>query len=199
MMSRMIDLGRHPVVWSLPAVDADDLLGACEVLWQEGHRTWALPVSRLAELEALRSLFGRRARLGVEGAGTGEEAAAAVTAGAGFVACSYPLAEVVAGADGRPVVLGGLTPSELRAAHLAGADAVQVTPCEAFGSLYARALPALVAPVPLLATGRLERYQAELWLSSGAIGVWPVDLLGAELVVDTGLGPLRELCQRWQL
>jgi hypothetical protein len=29
--------------------------------------------------------------------------------------------------------------------------------------------------------------------------VWPVDLLTADLVVDTGLGPLRELCQRWQL
>jgi 2-dehydro-3-deoxyphosphogluconate aldolase/(4S)-4-hydroxy-2-oxoglutarate aldolase len=190
----MIDLGRHAVVWSLPAVDADDLVAACEVLWQEGHRTWTLPVSRLAELAALRSLFGRRARLGIERAGTGDDAAAAASAGAAFVAASYALPEVVAGAGGLPVVLGGLTPTELRAAHLAGADAVQVTPCEAFGSLYTRALPGLVAPVPLL-----ERYQAEQWLAAGAIGVWPVDLLTADLVVDTGLGPLRELCQRWQL
>ncbi|MGB2977975.1 MAG: hypothetical protein WBB78_05575, partial [Propionicimonas sp.] len=60
-----LELGLHRVVLSLPAVDPDDLIAACEVLWQEGHRVWSLPADRLDEVAGLRSVFGRRARIGV--------------------------------------------------------------------------------------------------------------------------------------
>lgn len=193
------DLGDHRVVLALPAVDLDDLVAACEVAWQEGHRVWSLPVDQLDDLAGLRSVFGRRARLGVHNVTTPQEASAAREAGADLIASIYADPELVVAAGGVPVVLGGLTPRELRAAHLAGASAVQVVPCDAFGTAYARTLPELVADLPLLATGRLEHYQAENWLSAGAIGVWPTNLVSRELVVDADLGGWRAVCQRWRL
>lgn len=193
------DLGDHRVVVSLPAVDLDDLVAACEVAWQEGHRTWSVGFDELDTLAGLRAVFGRRARIGVHGVTTADQAAAAAQAGADLLASIYCLPEVVAAAGEVPVVLGGLTPHELRAAHRAGASAVQVVPCDAFGTAYARTLPELVSEIPLLATGRLEHYQAETWLSAGALGVWPTNLVGRELVVDTDLGGLRAVCQRWRL
>jgi 2-dehydro-3-deoxyphosphogluconate aldolase/(4S)-4-hydroxy-2-oxoglutarate aldolase len=193
------ELGEHQVVLSLPGADDDDLIAACEVLWQEGHRVWSVPPERLDDLAVLRTVFGRRARFGVHDLTDAGQTAAAVAAGAGLLASIYCLPEIVAAADGIPVVLGGLTPQELRAAHQAGASAVQVVPCEAFGTVYARGLPELVSEIPLLATGRLEHYQAELWLSSGALGVWPTHLITSQLVADEDLGELRTLCQRWRL
>lgn len=193
------DLGDHRVVLSLPSADADDLVAACEVAWQEGHRVWSVPVDLVEELAGLRVVFGRRARIGVHGITAADQAAAAREAGADLVASIYCLPEAVAAAGPVPVVLGGLTPQELRTAHQAGAAAVQVVPCEAFGTAYARSLPELVAEIPLLATGRLEHYQAETWLASGAIGVWPMNLVSRELIVDTDLDGLRAVCQRWRL
>lgn len=193
------ELGEHQVVFSLPGADGDDLIAACEVLWQEGHRVWSVPPERLDDLAVLRTVFGRRARIGVHNLTRTRQAKAAVDAGAAFLASIYCLPEIVTAAAGLPVVLGGLTPQELRSAHQAGASAVQVVPCEAFGTAYARGLPELVFEIPLLATGRLEHYQAEQWLSSGALGVWPVHLITAELVADDDLSQLRTLAQRWRL
>ncbi|MDQ7991710.1 MAG: bifunctional 4-hydroxy-2-oxoglutarate aldolase/2-dehydro-3-deoxy-phosphogluconate aldolase [Propionicimonas sp.] len=193
------DLGDHRVVVSLPAADVDDLIAACEVLWQEGHRVWSVGLDLVDELPRLRQVFGRRAAVGVHGLTDEAEARAAVDAGASLLASPYCLPEVVRAAGKVPVVLGGLTPQELRNAYQAGASAVQVVPCDAFGTAYARGLPELVAEIPLLATGRLEHYQAELWLSSGALGVWPTGLVGSDLVIDADLGELRAVCQRWRL
>ena len=194
-----LELGLHRVVLSLPAVDPDDLIAACEVLWQEGHRVWSLPADRRDEVAGLRSVFGRRARIGVHNILAPEAAAEAVEAGAAMLACPVADAEVAAAAGGVPVILGGLTPSELQAGYRAGASAVQVIPCEAFGSAYARTLPELLAPVPVLAAGRLEHYQADLWLASGALGVWPSDLVTIDLIVDADLDGLRAVAQAWRL
>ena len=46
------DLGDHRVVLALPAVDLDDLVAACEVAWQEGHRVWSLPPDAFARFVA---------------------------------------------------------------------------------------------------------------------------------------------------
>jgi len=58
---------------------------------------------------------------------------------------------------------------------------------------------ALMLPAPLIATGRLERYQAELWLEAGAAGVCPRELVGHELVSGDSLAGLRAKLQQWRL
>lgn len=189
----------HEVIVSLPDVDLDDLVPACEVLCQEGFRLWSLPVARLDDLAGLLRLFGRRAKAGVHDLTTADQVVAAAAAGAAFAASAYLLPDLVAAAPELPVILGGLTPSELHAGMAAGAAGVQLVPTEAFGTAYARTLPELMKPAPLIATGRLERYQAELWLESGAVAVWPTSLVTATLASGESLDGLRVQLQQWRL
>lgn len=186
-----------PVVVSLPDA-GDDLAPACEVLVQEGLRTWSVPVERAAEVAGLRAAFGRRARIGVHGLTDVGQAEAARAADPAFVATSLLLADLPGAVDGVPVILGGLTPDELWRGYRAGAAAVQVIPAEAFGSGYARVLPGMLPGVPVLATGRMERYQADLWWEAGAVAVWPDPLVTVDLVVGADLDELRRRCQHWR-
>lgn len=189
----------HEVIVSLPDIELDDLVPACEVLCQEGFRLWSVPVARLDDLPGLLRLFGRRAKVGVHDVTGAEQVAAAAAAGAAFAASAYLLPELVAVAPGMPVILGGLTPSELYAGIAAGAAGVQLVPTEAFGTAYARTLPQLMKPAPLIATGRLERYQADLWLEAGAVAVWPTSLVTATLASGESLDALRVQLQQWRL
>lgn len=199
MAPTLPDLGRWRVIVSLPAADPDDLVAAGEVLLQEGFRAWSLPFGRSATLPRLKGLFGRRATIGIHAVTTAAQVEPAVSAGASFLASALLVDAVVTAAGGVPVVLGGLTPNELHAGMGAGAAAVQVIPCDAFGSGYARVLPSMMAGTPVIASGRMEHYQAELWLDSGAIAVWPRGLVTRELVTDADLDGLRRRCQQWRL
>ena len=192
------NLDPHRVIVSLPDVELDEVVAICEVLCQEGFKAWAVTADRLPDLPALMRVYGRRARCGVSAVTTTSEIAEAETAGAAFAASDYLLPELVSPASELSVILGGLTPSELHAGALAGAAAVQIVPTEAFGTSYARTLPGML-PGPLVAAGRLERYQAELWLDSGAIAVWPRDLIGTELITGDSLDGLRVKLQHWRL
>ncbi len=189
----------HEVIVSLPDIELEDLVPACEVLCQENFRLWSVPVTRTDDLEALLRVFGRRAKVGVHDVTEADQVVAAAAAGAVFAASTYVLPELVAAVPELPVILGGLTPSELNAGMAAGAAGVQLVPTEAFGTAYARTLPDLVKPAPLIATGRLERYQAELWLEAGAVAVWPSALVTATLASQDSLDGLRVTLQQWRL
>jgi 2-dehydro-3-deoxyphosphogluconate aldolase/(4S)-4-hydroxy-2-oxoglutarate aldolase len=193
------DLGPHEVIVSLPDIELDDLVPACEVLCQEGFKVWSLPIARLADLPGLLRIFGRRAKVGVHDVTESGQVVAAEAAGAVFAASTYLLPDLVPAAARLPVILGGFTPSELRAGLIAGAAAVQLVPTEAFGTAYARTLPEMIPPGTLIATGKLERYQAELWLEGGAIGVWPTGLVTASQISGENLDGLRVILQRWHL
>lgn len=198
MAAALPDPGVHQVIVSLPSIALDDLVPACEVIRQEGFKLWSLTTDQLDDLPGLLAVFGRRARIGVHGVTEVTQVAAAAEAGAAFVASPFLLPALVAVAPELPVILGGLTPTELKRGFEAGAAAVQLIPTEAFGSAYSRTLPGLLDPVPVIATGRLERYQADLWLESGATAVWPRDLVGLDLVSGDGLDGLRARLQQWR-
>ncbi len=199
MASELPDLGVHSVIVGLPELDADNLLPACEVLCQEGFKVWSVAAGQLDELPALLKVFRRRARIGVHDVTEPGQVVAARDAGAAFAASGFLLPELVAAAPEFPVILGGMTPSELRAGIVAGAVAVQLIPTEAFGTSYARILPDLLSPSPLIASGRIERYQAELWLESGGAGVWPRQLVDPDAVLGDTLDDLRVTLQQWRL
>lgn len=190
--------GRRQVILTLPSAGIDDLLPAGEVLAQEGFWTWALAPDALADLPALLHSFGRRVLIGVGGVERPGQVVEAAVAGAGFVASDFLLPELVGASPQLPVVLGGLTPSELRAGLVGGAAAVQVTPAGAYGD-EAVALPAMLGFPPLIASGELTPDQARGWLDSGAVAVWPRNLIGTELVTGASLGALRTLVRDWRL
>ncbi|MCB0912323.1 MAG: hypothetical protein KDB60_11985 [Propionibacteriaceae bacterium] len=199
MVPELPDPGVHSVIVGLPDLDADELVPACEVLCQEGFTLWTVSASRLDQLPGVLSLFRRRARVGVHGVGEPAQVVASAAAGAAFAMADFLLPDLVGAVPGFPVVLGGLTPSELRAGAVAGAAAVQLVPSEAFGTGYARVLPRILDPWPVIASGKLERYQAELWLESGGVAVCPRGLVGADAVLGDSLDDLRVALQAWRL
>ncbi|HHW31487.1 MAG TPA: bifunctional 4-hydroxy-2-oxoglutarate aldolase/2-dehydro-3-deoxy-phosphogluconate aldolase [Clostridiaceae bacterium] len=66
---------------------------------------------------------------------------------------------------------GALTPSEVLAAHNAGADFVKIFPASNFGSSYIKAIKAPISHVRLLAVGGINEKNIKEYLGSGAAGV----------------------------
>ncbi|MFT3859836.1 hypothetical protein [Micropruina sp.] len=183
------------VIVELPVAQLDDLVAAGEVLIQERLDCWTVPYSRRDELPGLRAMFGRRVRLGVADLRTADQVQDALAVEPDLVLSPFARADLVAAASTTPLVLGGLTPSELAAALRFGTAAVQVVPCDALGSLYARTVTGMFAGEPLIATGRLERFQCELWLDAGAAAVSPSGAVTTADVEDPDLADLRRRAQ----
>ncbi len=187
------------MIVELPVGDPDDQLAAGEVLVQEGLATWVVPFERRAELVRLRELFGRRVRLGVSDLRTPGQVAQAASAGVTDLLLSpFASAALVDAAGDAPLVLGGLTPAEVATALELRPAAVQVVPCDALGSLYARTLTAMFPGEPLIATGKLERFQCEMWLDAGALAVCPLGAIGADDIAEPDLSELRHRCQGYR-
>lgn len=186
------------VMVELPVGDPDDLIAAGEVLVQEGLVAWTLPFDRRAELARLREVFGRRVRLGLADLRSPEQVATASGAGADLLLTPFAEPALVEAAGATPVVLGGLTPSEVARALSLGPAAVQVIPCDALGSLYARTLLGMFPEQPLIAAGKLERFQCEMWLEAGALAVCPAGAIGSDDIAEPDLAELRHRCQGYR-
>lgn len=164
-------IGDARVVVAFPADGMTDWVPCAEVLLLEGFTTWVIPYPQLAMLAEVKALYGRRARIGVGGLTDADAVREAVDAGAVFLLAVVASSEIREAAGEVPLIPGALTPSEVAAARASGFDAVQVVPADVMGASYSRGLPALVRGIDLMATGRLERYQAEMWLKAGARAV----------------------------
>lgn len=184
-------LGGHRIFVQLADL-GPDALAVAEVLVQEGLTAWTLPASDVGAIRDAASIFGRRARVGAHGATTPEQVASAFDAGARFVTSPVCFGDLVAAAQGRPLLPGALTPSEVVWATHAGASAVQVVPADSMGTSYSRSLLALVSGVQIVATGGLERFQAEMWLEAGAVAV---GLTGLTTTGDVDLDDVRRRAQ----
>lgn len=178
------------LVVGFPVSGVEDWMVAAEVMLLEGIRAWTFPVSLLDLVPEALAMYGYRARIGVSGLVTPEAVRQAVTAGAHFLTSPVQGVELASAAGSVPFVPGALTPGEVNSAVSAGFGAVQVVPAHVLGSGYARSLPGLVPPVDLMVTGRIERYQADLWWRAGirvvcTEGVILVDEADAGRAVNT--------------
>ncbi len=66
---------------------------------------------------------------------------------------------------------GALTPTEIMAAHKAGADAVKVFPAGSLGPEYIKAIRAPLSHIPLLAVGGIDADNCGAFLKAGCVGV----------------------------
>lgn len=66
---------------------------------------------------------------------------------------------------------GAMTPSEILAAHDAGADFVKLFPASDLGVSYMKAIRAPISHVKLLATGGIGEKNAKEFLDAGAVGL----------------------------
>ncbi|MFV0373022.1 bifunctional 4-hydroxy-2-oxoglutarate aldolase/2-dehydro-3-deoxy-phosphogluconate aldolase [Microbacterium sp.] len=93
----------------------------------------------------------------------------AAAAGAQFLVTPCLVPEVVG--LGLPVLMGALTPTEVFAAHRAGAVAVKVFPAHTVGAAYFRHLAGPFPEIPLVASGGVDHTNAGDFLRAGALAV----------------------------
>ncbi len=180
----------------VPQAATGSLVGAIEVMVQEGIRVFSLPAGRADDLARLAATFGPRATFIAHDVEL-DQLDEVLAGPAPVVMPRWVDAGIVARIHdaGRAVVGLALTPTEIRATASTGVDAVVVAPAEVMGASYPEFLADLTPGVVLGARGGLGAYSARRWVENGAAFV----MLDAALVGDafTGgpLGSLRERCQ----
>ncbi|NYI08415.1 bifunctional 4-hydroxy-2-oxoglutarate aldolase/2-dehydro-3-deoxy-phosphogluconate aldolase [Allostreptomyces psammosilenae] len=118
---------------------------------------------------------------------TGEQAAAAVDAGARFLVTPGIRPEVaeVAAEHHVPLVMGAFTPSEVIAARELGAAAVKIFPAHLLGPRYLKDLRGPLPGVPLVPSGGVNAGNAADFLAHGALAVSAgTDVVPPDAVAD---------------
>ena len=176
---------------------ADRVLPVCETLVENGVRCLEVTTNTPGWAEAVAALAARDDLLvGVGTVLTAEHVDEAKAAGAQFLVSPDTNVEVgraglVAGMGWYP---GALTPTEIVAAHRAGATAVKVFPASAVGGpAYLKNVLAPLPHIPLIPTGGVDLDMIPDYLSAGAVALG----IGSPLIGDALRGgSLDELAAR---
>ncbi len=122
-------------------------------------------VARLAREEG--------AIIGVGSVTSRDQVAAAARAGARFSVSPHLDPDLVAEARslGLLASAGGVTPTEMMAAHRAGAEVVKIFPGSAFGPGYLKAIREPLPFLRLMPTGGVDEKNLAAWLDAGAYAV----------------------------
>jgi 2-dehydro-3-deoxyphosphogluconate aldolase/(4S)-4-hydroxy-2-oxoglutarate aldolase len=181
---RILDVGIVPVV---RAASAQLAIAAARAVCDGGIPIVEVTMTVPGAVEVIAELaqsMGARVLLGagtVLDAGT---AARCLAAGAQFLVSPVFDADTVALAnqEGKVVMPGALTPTEVLAAWRAGSDFVKVFPCgNVGGPAYIKALKAVFPQIPMVPTGGVNLTTAEAFLQAGASALG----VGRELVSGT--------------
>jgi 2-dehydro-3-deoxyphosphogluconate aldolase/(4S)-4-hydroxy-2-oxoglutarate aldolase len=124
-------------------------------------------------IEAITKRFGDEVCVGVGTVLDVETVQGAVAAGARYVVSPVFRPAVIEESHrlGVPAMPGAFTPTEMLAAHEAGADIVKIFPADTFGPGY---IKAVLAPMPflrLMPTGGVTPENVGSWLAAGAVAV----------------------------
>lgn len=163
--------------------DARNTLEAINAVHAGGVTAIELTMTTPGALEVIAELVRRHEGEMLVGAGSvldPEVARRAIDAGAAFVVSPVFRADVMAEAHRHdvPMLPGGFTPTEILAAHEAGADVVKVFPADTLGPAF---LKGVLGPMPflrLMPTGGVTPDNVATWLRAGAAAVG----LGSALV-----------------
>lgn len=139
----------------------------------------------------------RRSDAAVVGAGSVLDAASgrrAIDAGAQFIVCPANVADVARLSSEVPVVLAGLTPSEVLEAHRLTKAPVKIFPASLGGPGYIKALAAPMPHIPLMPSGGVDRSNVADYLRAGAVAVNVGGPLCPPAAVEAG--DARELTRR---
>ena len=140
----------------------------------------------IAVMIAIAQQFGAKVALGAGTITTPAMASKAVDAGCSFLVTPAMLPDVVAAGRTRrvPVICGAMTPTEILAAHDAGAALVKVFPSSLVGGpAYIRAIRGPLPHIGLVATGGIALDTVADYFAAGvaAVGV------GGELIVRSAV------------
>ncbi|MFL5538630.1 MAG: bifunctional 4-hydroxy-2-oxoglutarate aldolase/2-dehydro-3-deoxy-phosphogluconate aldolase [Longimicrobiaceae bacterium] len=154
--------------------NAEAAVMAADAMHAGGVSAIEITLTTPGALDAIRELSTREGML--VGAGsvlTVEDATSSVASGARYLVSPAVLPELVdvGHAADIPVLLGAFTPTEILAAHLAGADAVKVFPADTLGPPFIRAVLGPMPFLKLVPTGGVTPENVGDWLRAGAVAV----------------------------
>jgi 2-dehydro-3-deoxyphosphogluconate aldolase / (4S)-4-hydroxy-2-oxoglutarate aldolase len=178
---RIIEIGIVPVV---RASSAGEACIAAEAVCQGGIPIVEITMTVPGAVELIRELVKNCGSEVLIGAGTVLNADAArrcIDAGAEFlVSPGLNLATVAfAAGEGKLIMAGALTPTEVMAAWDAGADFIKIFPCgQVGGAKYIKALKGPFPQIPFIPTGGVNLNTAAEFLEAGSVALG----IGGELV-----------------
>lgn len=181
VLERIVEVGIVPVVRAASSRDAQ---AAAEAVRAGGIPIVEITMTVPGAVEVIRELTSGGASDVLVGAGTvlnREMAMQCLDAGAQFlVSPGFNLETVeLAGREGTLIMAGALTPTEVMAAWVAGADVIKIFPCGQVGG--AKYLKALKGPFPhirFVPTGGVDLNTAADFILAGAVALG----IGGELV-----------------
>lgn len=168
---------RHRLVVVLRRVEPFQALDALVAeLLDAGVRIFEVTFDSPSGADDLRRLRTRHGDAAIIGAGTllgMDRLETAIGAGAAFGVSPTLDPEMVARAveRGLPFVPGAFTPTEIAAAHAAGATFVKLFPASAVGPSFVRELRGPMPHVELIPTGGVDERNAAAFLEAGAAAV----------------------------
>jgi 2-dehydro-3-deoxyphosphogluconate aldolase / (4S)-4-hydroxy-2-oxoglutarate aldolase len=177
---------RSGVVAVLRAATADGFAAVTDVLVSAGITAIEVTLTSRGAVQALAGLRRQLPPSAVIGAGTiltADQAKASVDAGAAFLVSPVLDPSLIEGL-GVPFYPGALSPTEVFAAHRAGAPLVKLFPAATVGPRYIKDLHGPLPGVRLMPTGGIAIDDIPAWLSAGASAVG----LGGPLLGDAAAG-----------
>ncbi|HXN96771.1 MAG TPA: bifunctional 4-hydroxy-2-oxoglutarate aldolase/2-dehydro-3-deoxy-phosphogluconate aldolase [Candidatus Acidoferrales bacterium] len=178
---RILEIGIVPVV---RASSAREARMAADAVCEGGIPIVEITMTVPGAVDVIRELAKNAGRAVLIGAGTVLNAEAAhrcLDAGAQFLVSPGLNLKTIefAGREGKLIMAGALTPTEVITAWEAGADFVKVFPCgQVGGAKYIKALKGPFPEVPLVPTGGVNLNTAAEFIEAGAVALG----VGGELV-----------------
>src|ERR1700694_3246196 len=178
---RIMEIGIVPVV---RASSAGEACIAAEAVCRGGIPIVEITMTVPGAVEVIRELVKNCGSEVLIGAGTVLNADAArrcIDAGAEFLVSPGLNLQIIAFAaqEGKLIMAGALTPTEVMAAWEAGADFVKIFPCgQVGGAKYIKALKGPLPQIPLVPTGGVNLNTAAEFIEAGAAALG----IGGELV-----------------
>src|SRR5438874_674634 len=156
--------------------DAGKLRAVVDALAAGGVRALEVTMTVPRAVDLIRELAATMPEGFLLGAGTvtdADTARAVIDAGASFVVGPVFRLDVIAACHDRdvPAIPGCWSPTEILAAHEAGADIVKVFPATALGPQYIKDVLAPLPHVRLMPTGGVTIDNAGEWIRAGAVAV----------------------------
>ena len=154
----------------------DDLIQVADALNAGGIEAIEFTVPTPNSLEMINQASAHFGDEVIMGAGTvldPETARAAILSGAQFIVTPTLNLETIelCRRYGKPVIPGGLTPTEILTAWQAGADIVKVFPASIGGPAYIKAVLAPLPQIRLAPTGGVSADNAAAYMQAGATGL----------------------------
>ncbi|MET9734910.1 bifunctional 4-hydroxy-2-oxoglutarate aldolase/2-dehydro-3-deoxy-phosphogluconate aldolase [Streptomyces sp. NPDC006458] len=166
--SGLIAILRAPTAHHFPAIT--------DALVRAGVRAIEVTLTTGGALSCLRALtaaYGDDIAIGAGTVLTADQADMCIEAGAGFLVSPVAAPDVVAAARiaGVPAYPGALTPTEIAAAHHAGAPAVKLFPASAASPRFITDVHGPLPDVSIIPTGGIALTDIPAWISAGAAAV----------------------------